>query len=279
MTTTTPRRFTDEPDPRRAADAFRRLRALPEGEEKQRLRGALLEAWLPMARRLASRYRERGEQYEDLCQVAALGLVKAIDRYDPDRAGAFESFAVPTVRGEIKRHFRDNTWGLHVPRRVQELRSVVRAALQALAPVTAPRAPTVEELAAHTALPGEDVRRGLEAVHSYRPVSLEALLNPHTPFAVGDRQGAVEPGFALVEDREAVRRALAALPEREKRILYLRFFRSMTQGSIGAELGLSQMHVSRLLNQTCAWVRSQVEDDPAAAPAADPEQESADVPP
>ncbi|CAM5550782.1 MULTISPECIES: SigB/SigF/SigG family RNA polymerase sigma factor [Streptomyces] len=275
MTITAPRRFPDEPDPGRTAEWFRRLRALPEGQEKQRLRAALLEAWLPMARRLASRYQERGEPYEDLCQVAALGLMKAIDRYDPERAGAFASFAVPTVRGEIKRHFRDNTWGLHVPRRVQELRTVVRAALNALGPRTAPRRPTVEELAAHTALSGEDVRRGLEAVHSYRPVSLEALLNPHVPFAVGDVQGAAEPGYALVEDRESVRRALAALPEREKRILYLRFFRSMTQGSIGAELGLSQMHVSRLIAQACARVRSHVESDQAAA---GPERGSADVP-
>ncbi|MBZ2410606.1 SigB/SigF/SigG family RNA polymerase sigma factor [Streptomyces albidoflavus] len=269
MKTTAPRRFPDEPDSPRTTELFRRLRAMPGGEEKRRLRDALLEEWLPMARRLAARYQDCGEQYEDLCQVAALGLLKAVDRYDPDRGVSFAGFAVPTVLGELRRHFRDNTWGLHVPRRVQELRSAVRAALQVLGPLTAPRAPTVEELAAHTSLSGEEVRRGLEALHSYRPASLEELLNAETRLTVGDRQGVTEPGYVLAENRESVRRALAGLPARERLILYLRFFLSRTQRSIAAELGLSQMHVSRLITQACSRVRRDVEGDPVASGAPD----------
>ncbi|GAB3965750.1 SigB/SigF/SigG family RNA polymerase sigma factor [Streptomyces sparsus] len=240
---------------------FRRLRAMTEGPGKERLSQDLVRAWLPMAHRLALRFRNRGESLEDLQQVAALGLVKAVSRYDPDRGSAFESFAVPTVVGEIKRHFRDHLWDLHVPRRVQELRNRVRTAIREL--TLAPGAggsPTVARVAAHCGLSEEEVLDGLEALESYRTLSLDAqLTGAEDGYSLADTLGATEPGFEHVVHREAVKPELSKLPERERRILYLRFFCGMTQSRIAEELGISQMHVSRLLNRTFTAIRQGVE--------------------
>ncbi len=263
MTTTTPHRQ----EPERVGGSggtcgFTLLRRLPPGPERERQRARLVETWLPMAHRIAGRYRGRGENLEDLCQVAALGLLKAVDRFDPEVSEAFETYAVPTIQGELKRHFRDNTWGVHVPRRVQELRNAVRTALQELAPRTAPRTPTVAELAQGAKLSEEEVRQGLEALDSYRPVSLDGPPLPEGEHPLRDRLGVDDPAYAIVVDRESVRPALAALPERERYILYLRFFHARTQRAIAAELGLSQMHVSRLITQACAQVKHRVEARP-----------------
>jgi RNA polymerase sigma-B factor len=251
----------DAPD---TAEAFRRLAALPPGPGRDPLRDRIVEAWLPMADRIAGRFRNRGESYEDLRQVAALGLVKAVDRYDPARGNAFESYAVPTVTGEIKRHFRDHMWTLHVPRRVQELRNRVRFADQELSQTMSGRRPTVAEIAEHAQLSEDDVRVGLEALESFSALSLDAeLLGGEDGYSLSDVLGSCDPALDTVVDREAVRPRLAALPERERAILYMRFFGDMTQSRIAEQLGISQMHVSRLINRCCNRIREQALRDAA----------------
>ncbi|MEU7057739.1 RNA polymerase sigma factor SigF [Streptomyces sp. NPDC046197] len=251
-----PHPHDDAPD---TADAFRRLAALPPGPQRDALRDEIVRAWLPMAERLAGRFRSRGESYEDLRQVAALGLVKAVDRYDPDRGNAFESYAVPTITGEIKRHFRDHLWTLHVPRRVQDLRNRVRFARMDLAQTISGRQPTIAEIAQQADLSEADVRVGLEALESFTALSLDAELpGSDDGYSLSDSLGSPDPALDIVVDREAVRPRLAALPERERAILYMRFFGDMTQSRIAEQLGISQMHVSRLISRCCDRLRDQV---------------------
>ncbi|MGW2834482.1 RNA polymerase sigma factor SigF [Streptomyces sp. NPDC001286] len=251
----------DAPD---TAEAFRQLATLPPGERRDALRDKVVEAWLPMAERLAGRFRNRGESYEDLRQVAALGLVKAVDRYDPERGNAFESYAVPTITGEIKRHFRDHMWTLHVPRRVQDLRNRVRFATQDLTQTVSGRRPTVAEIAEHANMSEEDVLAGLEALESFTALSLDAELpGSEDGYSLSDSLGSSDPALDTVVDREAVAPRLAALPERERAILYMRFFGDMTQSRIAEQLGISQMHVSRLISRCCSRVREQVLDGTA----------------
>lgn len=237
-------------------ETFRRIAALPDGPEKDALRKEVVTAWIPMADRLAGRFRNRGESTEDLRQVAALGLVKAVGRYDPARGNAFESFAVPTVVGEVKRHFRDHLWAMHVPRRVQELRNRVRAARRELAPLLDGRSPTVPEMAARTGLTEDEVIAGMEAIDSYAAMSLDAELPGADGRALLDSLGHHDPGLDIVVDRVTIAPRLRALPEREQRILYLRFFDDMTQNQIAEIMGISQMHVSRLISRTCAALRA-----------------------
>ncbi|WP_328314734.1 SigB/SigF/SigG family RNA polymerase sigma factor [Streptomyces sp. NBC_00442] len=251
----------DAPD---TSAAFVRLGTLVRGPEYETLRADLVAQWLPMAQRLALRYRNRGAETDDLYQVAAIGLLKAVDRYEAAR-GPFEAYAIPTINGELKRHFRDVLWAVHVPRRVQDLRNKVRIARQELKAMR-PGEPTVAELAARSGLDEQDVRAGLAALGSFKSLSLEAETRTEggeggESVCLTDTLGAPDPGFDAVIDREAVRPALRALPERESRILYMRFFEGMTQNQIAAELGISQMHVSRLLNSTCARLRDQALDD------------------
>ncbi|THA24406.1 SigB/SigF/SigG family RNA polymerase sigma factor [Streptomyces sp. RKND-216] len=257
------RRHDDTPD----TDAdFRRLAGLPEGPERELLIEGLVEAWLPMAHRLARRFRARGEQLEDLEQVAALGLVKAVDRYDPSQ-GPFQSYAVPSIVGEVKRHFRDHSWHVHVPRRVQELRNKVRVAVRELTVTADDRSPTIARIAAHAGLTEEEVLTGMEAIESFRALSLDAQLQAgQDDFSLADTLGQTEGSYDTVLDRETVKPHLADLPERERRILHLRFFHDMTQARIGEELGISQMHVSRLIKHACTQVREQVHDDAARRP-------------
>jgi RNA polymerase sigma-B factor len=251
----------DAPD---TAEAFRRLATLPPGRQRDTLREQIVEAWLPMAYRLASRFRNRGESLEDLRQVAALGLVKAVDRYDPELGNAFESYAVPTVTGEIKRHFRDHMWTLHVPRRVQDLRNRVRFAVQELSGTISGRRPTVAEIAEHARMSEEDVRAGLEALESFTALSLDAQVSGSDDgYSLSDALGSADPALDVVIDREAVKPRLQALPERERTILYMRFFGDMTQSRIADELGISQMHVSRLISRCCHRLRDQVMRDAA----------------
>ncbi|MBQ1163100.1 SigB/SigF/SigG family RNA polymerase sigma factor [Streptomyces sp. A73] len=249
----------DAPD---TAKDFERLAALPEGPEREELSSRLVEAWLPMAHRLAAKYRNRGESLEDLEQVAALGLVKAVNRYDPAQGTPFVPFAIPTITGEIRRHFRDRTWDVHVPRRVQELRNRVRTAVRELNTGLDDGLPSVERIAEHTGMSEEDVRSGLEAMDSFRSLSLDAT-GPDSDdgFSLADTFGESEPEYETVVAREAVKPCLRELPERQRRVLYMRYFRDMTQSRIGQELGISQMHVSRLLSKSCERVRQQVEHD------------------
>ncbi|WP_369268933.1 SigB/SigF/SigG family RNA polymerase sigma factor [Streptomyces sp. R11] len=247
----------DAPDT--AAD-FTRLAALPEGPERDAVRDELARAWLPMAHRIAGRFRNRGESLEDLRQVAALGLVKAIDRFEPGR-GAFESYAVPTITGEIKRHFRDRMWALRVPRRVQELRNKVRVARRDLVTTSGGSTPSVAEVAAHAGMTEEEVKAGLEALDSFSTLSLDAEMSSSDDgFSLADTIGSNEEAYDVVIDREAVKEGLRRLPERERAILYMRFFEDMTQSRIAEQLGISQMHVSRLISRCCAQVREEALD-------------------
>ncbi|MFK4121167.1 MULTISPECIES: SigB/SigF/SigG family RNA polymerase sigma factor [Streptomyces] len=256
-TTVRTRQHPHDDAPDTGAD-FLRLSRLPDGPERKALRDDLVKAWLPMAERIAVRFRGRGESTEDLYQVAALGLVKAVDHYDPGRGRAFEAYAVPTITGEIKRHFRDHMWTLHVPRRVQDLRNRVRHALKDLSATTPGRAPTVAEVAAYAQLSEDEVRTGMEALECFSTLSLEAELPGTDGYALEDALGERDPGYDTVVDRVAVAPCLRSLPERERTILYLRFFGGMTQSRIAEQLGISQMHVSRLLSGCFAQLREDV---------------------
>jgi RNA polymerase sigma-B factor len=251
--------YNDDPD----TDAtFRRIAALPDGPERTTLRHEAVCAWAPMAERLARRFRHRGESFEDLKQVAQIGLIKAVARFDPSLGTAFPSFAIPTIRGEVKRHFRDNLWAVHVPRRVQELRNQVRSAGHERASLHG-RAPSVHEIVKHTGLTKAEVRLGEGALESFSSLSLDAVLDRSEHSApLTDTLGGTEPAFDLIVNREALRPLLRELPERERQILYLRFFCEMTQNHIAGQLGISQMHVSRLISRTCARLRAQVLAEP-----------------
>ncbi|MFJ8109372.1 SigB/SigF/SigG family RNA polymerase sigma factor [Streptomyces sp. NPDC096132] len=250
----TRRTHDDAPD---TARRFERLNSLEDGPERDAVRDEIVTAWLPMAHRIASRFRDRGEAVEDLRQVAALGLVKAVDRFDPER-GAFESYAVPTITGEIKRHFRDRMWALRVPRRVQELRNKVRLARRDLTQNPGSREPSVADLAAHTGLTEEEVGAGLEALESFSTLSLDAELpTGDDGYSLADTLGGPDASYDTVIDRESAKESLRSLPERERAILYMRFFEDMTQSRIADRLGISQMHVSRLISRSCERVRQE----------------------
>ncbi|MFF9489485.1 SigB/SigF/SigG family RNA polymerase sigma factor [Streptomyces sp. NPDC014676] len=255
-TTAAPRRRHDDaPD---TAALFARLASLEDGPERDAVRDELVTAWLPMAHRIAGRFRDRGEAVEDLRQVAALGLVKAIDRFDPSR-GAFESYAVPTITGEVKRHFRDRMWALRVPRRVQELRNKVRVARRELTQNPGSPEPSVAAIAAHTGLTEDEVSAGMEALESFSTLSLDAELSSDDDgYSLADTLGAADASYDIVVDRESAKEGLRRLPERERAILYMRFFEDMTQSRIADRLGISQMHVSRLISRSCARVRADV---------------------
>ncbi|MER5252672.1 MULTISPECIES: SigB/SigF/SigG family RNA polymerase sigma factor [unclassified Streptomyces] len=252
-------RHHDAPD---TEQVFQRLAATPEGRERDVLREELVKAWLPMAHRLAGRFRNKGESLEDLQQVAALGLVKAVERYDPDR-GAFEAYAVPTITGELRRHFRDHSWDVRVPRRVQDLRNKVRTARRdlMLQPGRSTE-PGVEDIAAQAGLTPDEVRDGMEALDSYSSLSLDAEIGTaQDGYSLADTLGRAEPRYDLIADREAAKVGLKKLPERERTILYLRFFKDMTQSRIAEEMGVSQMHISRLITSSCEKVREDVSRD------------------
>lgn len=247
-------RHDDTPDTHRV---FGRLHGLAAGRERDALHEELLEAWLPMAHRIASRYHGKGEALEDLQQIAALGLLKAIKGYDP-RRGAFEPYAVPTITGEIRRHFRDRTWDVHVPRRVQDLRNTVRMAHRELSQRPGSPEPTVTQLAQHTGLSEHAVEEGRQALSSYNALSLDAEPVREDGWSLVETLGMPDPSFDVVVDRLAARSSIQHLPARERAILYLRFFEEQTQSRIAEQIGVSQMQVSRLIAQTCSRVRDDV---------------------
>jgi RNA polymerase sigma-B factor len=217
---------------------------------------------LSLVQFLARRFRDRGEPLDDLVQVGTIGLIKAVDRFDPTRGVELSTYATPTIVGEIKRHFRDKGWAVRVPRRLQELRiSLARATAELTQ--TAGRSPTVAELAAHLGISEDDVIEGIEGAQAYSTTSLDA---PHgggddgEGAQLSDRLGEDDPELEVVEYRESLRPLLAALPSRERRILALRFFHGMTQRQIAAEVGISQMHVSRLLASSLETLREGLSD-------------------
>jgi RNA polymerase sigma-B factor len=215
-------------------------------------REALIEHFLPLARSLARRYRRSSESIEDLIQVASLGLVKAIDRYDPSRGVPFAGYAVPTILGELRRHFRDASWAVHVPRGVQERALEVEDARELLS-LRGGRPPTVLELAEYLELDVEQVLGAMQAAQAHSAVSLDAPrpgAEEDGDSTRGETIGSEDRGYELAEDSAVVADALKSLSERDRRILHLRFARDMTQSEIATEVGLSQMQISRVIRRS-----------------------------
>jgi RNA polymerase sigma-B factor len=225
-------------------------------------RDELVERFLPLARDLALRYTYTDEPLDDLVQVASLGLVKAIDRFDPDRGAKFTSYAAPTILGELKRHFRDRGWALHVPRDLQERALAVGRVTEELSKQLG-RSPKPREVAQALGCGVEEVLEAQEAAASYEAASLDAptVRDDAAAAPLVDQMGAEDPAYELVEDRNAIASSWLALPEVERRVLALRFMSDLTQREIGDRLGYSQMHVSRLLRRAL----SRLEDAAAAA--------------
>jgi RNA polymerase sigma-B factor len=231
-------------------DARLLLRYHREGDLAAREELAL--RFMPLARQLAARYRHAGESPEDLVQVACLGLLKAIDRYDPDRGEGFSRYAVPTMLGELKRHFRDKGWSVHVPRATQELVLKVSDALASM-PAKLGRSPRPRDVAEELGAPVEDVLEAMDAATAYATTSLDAPRpgsGEEGVWTYGDSLAEEDPGYELVDIGESLRGTLAALPDRERLILQLRFERDLTQAEIAELIGVSQMHVSRLLRRS-----------------------------
>jgi len=243
-----------------ARAALIRLSRLPaEDPEHEGLREHVIGEYMSYARYVAGRFRRRGETLQDLEQVAYVGLVKAVDNYDPDYGTTFLTYATPMIAGEIRRHFRDATWEVHVPRHMQEVSAAVRAAETELTQILG-GPPTVEDIAARLDLPVDEVVDAYDAAAAYHAASLDVQVQTSdgTGATLGELLGADDPGIQKVVDREALKPLLARLTPREKRILLMRFFRTMSQAQIGAELGVSQMQVSRLLAQILGRLQEQV---------------------
>jgi RNA polymerase sigma-B factor len=223
-------------------------------------REALVARFLPLARQLARRYQRGGEPLDDLVQVASLGLLKAIDRFEPDRPTAFSSFAVPTILGELKRHFRDRGWSVRVPRDLQEMAVRVERVAEELA-LELGRAPTPIEIGEHIGATTEQVLEAREAAGAYRAVSLDRPRDDDEEGdGMADTMGVEDPGFGLAEDAATVERLMTVLTDREREVLRLRFAEDLTQSEIGARVGVSQMHVSRLIRQAVARLRDAAEE-------------------
>lgn len=243
-----------------AVSCERDTRGLFEGWQRDndpRARECLVERYLPLARKLAARYRGRaGEPFDDLLQVASLGLLKAIDRFDPDRGTAFSSFAVPTILGELKRYFRDTGWSAHVPRGAQELALKVQEAEQAIRRRLG-RAPTADELALYMEVSVEQVLDGLEAAAAHHATSLDA---PHDELdgesqSLSDLFGEDDPRFEQIDASLTIASAARELSEGERRVLKLSFYGELTQSEIAKRIGVSQMQVSRILRGALARLR------------------------
>jgi len=227
------------------------------GQPDPEARAELIERFLPLARQLARRYQRGDEPLDDLIQVASLGLVKAIDRFDPSREVAFSSFAVPTILGEIKRHFRDRTWSVRVPRDLQELTLAVDRAVSRLSH-DLHRPPTVVEIADAVESTEEQVLEALEASGAYRATSLSAPRGSDEDGSASlvDTLGTDDHGYELAEQRATLERLLQTVTPREREVLRLRFQQDLTQAEIGEQIGVSQMQVSRLIRQTIGRLRA-----------------------
>jgi RNA polymerase sigma-B factor len=240
---------------------FRELQGLqPDTPQFQRQRDRIVERCLPLADHIARRFDGRGEPRDDLVQVARVGLVNAVIRFNVDAGSDFVSFAVPTIMGEVRRHFRDNSWSVKVPRRLKELHLRLGAATAELSQRLG-RAPTPSELAAELDMDRDEVVEGLIAGSSYNTLSIDSggnSGNEDAP-AIADTLGDMDAGLDQIENREALRPLLASLPERERTVLLLRFFENLTQTQIAERVGISQMHVSRLLAKSLTKLRDQLQ--------------------
>ncbi|MCB5167678.1 SigB/SigF/SigG family RNA polymerase sigma factor [Streptomyces bambusae] len=262
-----PRELAPEDARQLTALFFERLRSLEEGTAEYRyVRHTLIEMNISLVNFASRRFRDRpgGPENEDIVQVGTIGLIKAIDRYDPDRNTRFTTLAIPYITGEIKRHFRDTGWAVHVPRRLQELRVELAKATEELTSELGCE-PSPAELAAHLGLAEDEVRDALVAANGYSTQSLDSPGGPagsagpaasDTAHSLAETLGDIDPALETVEDCQTLAPVLAGLDKRTTEILRLRFGHDMTQAQIGAEIGLSQMHVSRLLSRTLADLRS-----------------------
>jgi RNA polymerase sigma-B factor len=226
-------------------------------------RERLIEQYLPLVRSLARRYSYRGEQLEDLVQVGCIGLIKAIDRFDVDRGVELTTYATPNIIGEIKRHFRDKGWSIRVPRGLQELNVKLSKLIEELT-VQLERSPTIPELAKAASVEEEEVLEALETGQAYSTLSLSA------PSSGDDNEdldpleslGELEPEYEVSEDRAVLAPGLRVLDERERKILHLRFYDGLTQSQIAQQVGISQMHVSRLIRRSLEKMREEIAADP-----------------
>ncbi|MGW1023605.1 SigB/SigF/SigG family RNA polymerase sigma factor [Streptomyces sp. NPDC002577] len=249
-----------------SSSLFRRLRTLEEGTpDYSYVRNTLVELNLSLVKYAATRFRNRRESMEDIVQVGTIGLIKAIDRFDVQREVEFRSFALPTIVGEIKRFFRDTSWAVRVPRRLQELRIDIAKAVDSLEQQLG-RAPTTAELAEGLGISEDELEEGRQAANVYAARSLDAPVESDEPHGRATPQlGEEDPALDVVECLESLKPLIATLPERERLILSLRFCDELTQSEIGARLGISQMHVSRLLARTLDVLRAGLLEDPEPA--------------
>ncbi|MFD5461908.1 SigB/SigF/SigG family RNA polymerase sigma factor [Kitasatospora sp. NPDC127059] len=274
--TTTELRAMGKTEARELSDAlFERLAGLArESSAYSYVRGTIIELNMPLVRFIAARFRHRAEDMDDILQVGTIGLIKAVDGYDPTRGVEFVTYAIPTIAGEMKRFFRDTSWPVRVPRSMQELYLTVARGSDRLEQELG-RLPQPQEIAEDLHLSVEQATEGLVAGRVYRPSSLDALREQDTDesgSAMLDRLGGCDPGIELADFRTAVRPLLAHLPEREQTVLKFRFWDGCTQSEIAARIGVSQMHVSRLLSGTLARLREQLEDRDAPGWADEPDE-------
>ncbi|WP_405182215.1 RNA polymerase sigma factor SigF [Nocardia sp. NBC_01377] len=238
---------------------FEKVTALAADDPRRAaLRDEVIRRCLPLAEHIARKFAGRGEMFDDLLQVARLGLVEAVDRFDVARGSSFLAFAVPTVMGEVRRHFRDHTWAVRVPRRTKEIQLSIGPVVETLTQRLG-RGPRASEIAAELGVELNEVTRALIAGNAYQAASIDAVTGDDdgTALPMLDNLGAEEASFHLIEDYLAVRPLIEALPERERRVLIMRFFESKTQSEIAESLGVSQMHVSRILARTLHSLREQ----------------------
>jgi RNA polymerase sigma-B factor len=236
----------------------RLFRDLRETEDTD-IRTRLIESHLGLVEYLARRFAGRGEPLDDLVQVATIGLVKAVDRFDPDRLVEFSTYATPTIVGELKRHFRDKGWAVRVPRRLQELNLRLGPVISKLSQELQ-HSPTVAEIAQAADATQDEILEALDSAHAYSLISLDAGTNEEG-LSYHEQIGDLDATLEALEDRVSVSPLLRQLPPRERRMLHLRFFKGLTQSEIAEELGISQMHVSRLLAKTLATLRAGLEDE------------------
>lgn len=254
------RRTSVEETRRRSAELFA-VHHDPEATQAERdaARDSLVHLHLPLVEHCARRFRNRGEPFEDLVQVGTIGLIKSVDRFDTERGVEFSTYATPTILGEIKRYFRDKGWAIRVPRRLQELRMQIGATSAELTQSLG-RSPTPRELAEAIGCTVEEIVEGIESSNAYATLSLDASDDSEDGAAsMLDAIGVEDEGLEHVEIRESIKPLLEQLAPREKKILLLRFFKNMTQSQIAEEIGVSQMHVSRLLNRTLEELRSSLQ--------------------
>nr|WP_211177130.1 RNA polymerase sigma factor SigF [Pseudonocardia acidicola] len=251
---------TPDPEYAHLLPLFDEFASLPDDAPRRgELRAELVTGYLPIVRHIARRFAGRGEPVDDLEQAGTVGLINAVDRFDPGRGVDFLSYAVPTITGEVRRYFRDRTWSMRVPRRLKELQGAINGVIGPLSQELG-RAPKPSEIAARLGLDTDEVLEGLDAQQVYRSTSLDELV-AGADAALSETLGVADAELEKVEYRQTLAPLLDELPKRERMILVLRFFGNMTQTQIAEKVGISQMHVSRLLAQTVAQLRQRMNED------------------